>query len=91
MAAVLTTFSGQYRVSLETVAVTGTTTDHDTGLNTIIQAFTTVKATAQGTSAMAYVTVNFGGTDGLIDLYAWDDTGVAAAVAGNVMVLAVGT
>jgi len=91
VAATITTFSGDKRTSYQTVAVTGSTTGIDTGLNTVENVQATVKAAAQAAGAAGYVTMNFAGNTGLVDIYAWDDAGVASNTAANVCIRVIGT
>lgn len=69
--------------------VTGTDTDIDTGLTTIVEVFVSLKDTTQGAGDAAYVTYDHG-ADGLLDLYCWDDAGSAASNAATVAWLALG-
>jgi hypothetical protein len=62
----------------------------DTGLTTILQAFITVKDTDQDPADGAYCTYDHG-TDGLLDIYVWDDAGQAAANDTEVSWMVIGT
>ena len=73
-----------------TAAFTGSSLNIDTGLSVITEVIACVKDTNQSAGDAAYVTYNHG-ADGLLDLYAWDDAGVAAANAATVTWLVFGT
>lgn len=70
-------------------AVTGSLADIATGLTLIQSAIASVMITTQGAGEAAYVTVDHG-ADGNLDLYAWDDGGVAATVAATVYWIVIG-
>ena len=91
MAATITTFSGDKRVSYQSVVITGSTTDLDTGLNTVENVIATVKDSNQAAADGAYVTCNFAGNTGLVDLYNWDDAGNAAVNNTTVLISVIGT
>ena len=93
MAAVITQLAGDQRLSWETVTVdtSGAKSDNDMGLNTVDSVQATVKTTDQDANEPAYVTVDYDGTDGLVDLYCWDDAGAAATGGGTVECWALGT
>jgi hypothetical protein len=80
---------GYYNIVIATHAFTGSVVDLDTGLAQIVVAVGIPKIAAQAAADPAYVTCNFGG-DGLLDAYAWDDAGAAAANAGTIMFIIVG-
>lgn len=71
-------------------AVTGSDTDIDTGLSVISQVFLSLKDANQAATDAAYATADFG-ADGLLDIYCWDDAGVAAVNAATVAWMAIGT
>lgn len=73
-----------------TATFTGSDTDIDTGLTLIEEVVVSVKDANQGAGDAAYCTYNHG-ADGLLDLYAWDDGGLAASVACTVTWMAIGT
>ena len=93
MTATITQLAGDQRLSWETVTVgtSGSATDNDMGLNTIDTVIAIAKDTNQPANAPAYVTVNYDGTDGLVDIYCWDDAGAAATAGGTIEVWALGT
>ena len=69
---------------------TGSSLSIDTGLTLIVEGFVTVFAAAQAAGALGYCTYDHG-ADGLLDLYGWDDAGVAAANAGTVAWMVLGS
>ena len=93
MAAVITQLAGDQRLSWETVTVgtSGAKADNDMGLNTIDTVLAVVKGTSQAANDIGYCTVDYDGTDGLVDIYGWDDAGAAATGGGTVEVWALGT
>lgn len=91
MAYTITTFSGAKRLSFQAATITGSTVNLNTGLNTIENVQACVKVAAQAAGDPGYVTVNFSGTDGLVNVYAWDDAGSAAANAKPILLIVIGT
>lgn len=93
MAAVISQFAGDLRLSYEevTIGTSGALADNDSGLNTVVCAVGVAKDTNQPANSIAYVTLNYDGTDGLVDLYAWDDAGAAATGGGTVLLIVIGT
>ena len=69
---------------------TGTDLSIDTGLTLIVEAFVTVFAAAQAAGALAFCTYDHG-ADGLLDIYGWDEAGVAAANAGTAAWMVLGS
>jgi len=89
---IMACLGGLYRIVAGTVSITasaGGAVDVDTGLNTVLAAVGCAKDADQGAGDIAYVTIDFG-SDGLLDIYCWDDAGVAATSAGTVMIIAIG-
>jgi hypothetical protein len=84
---------GYYRLAVGIEAATGHVADLDTGLNTVIAAWAVPKSDNPATATEAgYVTVDFDGDDGLVDIYCWqDDVATEAATETTVMVFAIGT
>jgi hypothetical protein len=83
---------GLYRIVVGTVpitAATGGALNVNTGLNILLAAVGCAKDTDQAAGDIAYVTFDFG-SDGLLDIYCWDDAGALAASAGTVMIIAIG-
>lgn len=62
-----------------------------TGLTTIVSAQATLKRTTALSSGTAFVTVDFTGTDGALNLYAWVLAGSASSGTESVEWVAVGT
>jgi predicted RecA/RadA family phage recombinase len=71
-------------------AVTGSSLSIDTGLTLIVEAFVSIKDATQAATAAAYATYDHG-ADGLLDIYCWDDAGVAAVLAADVAWMALGS
>lgn len=75
------------------VGTSGAEADLDTGLTTVDQVFATIKGTGpQGTQESHVVTVDFDGTDGLVDLYVFEalDSSAADSDTVTIMVIAIG-
>lgn len=76
-------------IAVGSSAVTGTLADIDTGLSLIQNVQATIMIATQGAGEAAYVTVDHG-ADGLLDLYVWDDAGVAATIEATIYWIAFG-
>lgn len=90
----ITAFVGGYkRLAYGSVEIgtAGNETDADTGLNTVDVAWVQIAGTTMGTEATISVTVEFDTDDGLVDIYCWDDLGVAATTdTVTIYVMAIG-
>jgi hypothetical protein len=81
-----------YKVARGEIALDGSNpTPVATGLTTIVSAQATIKRTSAVTSGTAFVTVDFTGSDGTLNLYAWVLAGTASSGTETIEWVAVGT
>ncbi len=81
-----------YKMARGEIALDGSNpTPVATGLTTIVSAQATLKRTSALSSGTAFVTVDFTGSDGTLNLYAWVLAGTASTGTESVEWMAIGT
>lgn len=81
-----------YKIARGEIALDGSNpTPVATGLTTIVSAQATIKRTSAVTSGTAFVTVDFTGADGTLNLYAWVLAGTASTGTESIEWVAIGT
>lgn len=83
---------GLYKVARGVTALDGSNpTPAATGLTTIVAAVATIQRTSAVSSGTAFVTVDFTGSDGTLNLYGWVLAGSASSGTENINWIAIGT
>lgn len=92
LAAAVAGATAGYKVARGEIALDGSNpTPVATGLTTIVSATATIKRTSAVSSGTAFVTVDFTGADGALNLYAWVLAGTASTGTESVEWIAFGT